>query len=86
MARSCPTGRCFGSWVAYALGTENRDLPSYVVLSDPGGLPIDGDSQLGKRLAAGRLSRYAVPHKGLARSCIWESPSGVPRLPHNARS
>ena len=33
----------FGSWISYALGTENRDLPSFVVLSDPGGLPIDGE-------------------------------------------
>jgi len=33
----------FGSWVTYALGTENQNLPSYVVLSDPGGLPIDGE-------------------------------------------
>jgi hypothetical protein len=32
-----------GSWVTYALGSENRDLPSYVVLSDPGGLPVDGE-------------------------------------------
>ncbi|MDR3618374.1 MAG: DUF1501 domain-containing protein [Paludisphaera borealis] len=31
-----------GSWVIYALGSENRDLPAYVVLSDPGGLPVDG--------------------------------------------
>lgn len=32
----------WASWVTYALGAENRDLPSYVVLSDPGGLPVDG--------------------------------------------
>ena len=32
-----------GSWVIYALGTENRDLPAYVVLGDPGGLPVDGE-------------------------------------------
>jgi hypothetical protein len=32
----------WGSWVVYGLGTENRDLPAYVVLSDPGGLPVDG--------------------------------------------
>lgn len=31
-----------GAWVVYALGTENRNLPAYVVLSDPGGLPVDG--------------------------------------------
>lgn len=33
----------WGSWVVYALGTENANLPSYVVLSDPGGLPVDGE-------------------------------------------
>lgn len=32
-----------GSWVVYAMGTENVNLPAYVVLSDPGGLPVDGD-------------------------------------------
>jgi hypothetical protein len=26
-----------GSWVGYGLGTENRDLPTFVVLPDPGG-------------------------------------------------
>lgn len=33
----------WGSWVVYALGTANDQLPSYVVLSDPGGLPVDGE-------------------------------------------
>lgn len=32
----------WGSWVIYGLGTERQDLPAYVVLSDPGGLPVDG--------------------------------------------
>ncbi|MFO0947369.1 MAG: DUF1501 domain-containing protein [Planctomycetota bacterium] len=42
------TGKIFagrpvmGSWVIYGLGTERKDLPAYVVLSDPGGLPVDG--------------------------------------------
>jgi hypothetical protein len=31
-----------GAWVAYGLGTENQNLPAYVVLPDPGGLPVDG--------------------------------------------
>ena len=31
-----------GSWVVYGLGSERDDLPSYVVLTDPGGLPVDG--------------------------------------------
>lgn len=33
----------WGSWVTYALGSGNQNLPSYVVLSDPGGLPVDGE-------------------------------------------
>jgi uncharacterized protein (DUF1501 family) len=31
-----------GSWVTYALGSENHNLPAYVVLCDPGGVPVDG--------------------------------------------
>ena len=31
-----------GSWVVYALGSENQNLPAYVVLTDPDGLPVDG--------------------------------------------
>jgi hypothetical protein len=31
-----------GAWVAYGLGTTNENLPAYVVLPDPKGLPIDG--------------------------------------------
>jgi hypothetical protein len=33
---------CLGSWVTYGLGSENRDLPSFVVLLDPRGGPIGG--------------------------------------------
>lgn len=32
----------WGSWVLYGLGSLNRNLPAYVVLGDPGGLPVDG--------------------------------------------
>ncbi|RUL83070.1 DUF1501 domain-containing protein [Tautonia sociabilis] len=31
-----------GSWISYALGTENQNLPAYCVLTDPGGLPVLG--------------------------------------------
>jgi hypothetical protein len=31
-----------GSWVVYGLGAENQNLPAYVVLDDPLGLPING--------------------------------------------
>lgn len=32
----------FGSWITYALGSETQDLPAFMVLSDPGGHPVDG--------------------------------------------
>jgi hypothetical protein len=31
-----------GSWVIYGLGTESQNLPAYIVLDDPLGLPING--------------------------------------------
>ena len=31
-----------GSWLAYGLGSESRELPAYMVLSDPEGHPVDG--------------------------------------------
>jgi len=30
-----------GSWVVYGLGSENQNLPAYVVLDDPKGLPVN---------------------------------------------
>jgi len=30
-----------GSWVTYGLGSENQNLPAYVVLDDPQGMPIN---------------------------------------------
>jgi len=31
-----------GSWAVYGLGSENQNLPAYVVLDDPLGLPVNG--------------------------------------------
>jgi hypothetical protein len=31
-----------GSWVTYGLGTENTDLPAFVVMSDGSGQPVNG--------------------------------------------
>jgi hypothetical protein len=31
-----------GAWVSYGLGTVNQNLPAYVVLDDPLGLPVNG--------------------------------------------
>ena len=37
-----PGRPAWGSWVVYGLGSENQDLPAYVVLDDPKGLPVNG--------------------------------------------
>lgn len=36
-----------GSWVTYALGSENQDLPSYVAIPDPRGVPQNGSNNWG---------------------------------------
>jgi hypothetical protein len=33
---------CLGSWVNYGLGTENENLPGFVIMLDPRGGPISG--------------------------------------------
>jgi hypothetical protein len=42
--RTVATRPSIGSWVAYGLGTENQNLPAYVVLDDPKRLPVNGIS------------------------------------------
>jgi len=37
-----PGRPAWGSWVVYGLGSVNQNLPAYVVLDDPKGLPING--------------------------------------------
>jgi len=36
-----------GSWVTYALGSENQDLPAYVAIPDPRGVPQNGSNNWG---------------------------------------
>ncbi len=51
----------WGSWVVYALGTENQNLPAYVVLVRSRRLAGRRRTQLVQRLAAGGLSGNGVP-------------------------
>ncbi len=39
--RMLPGRPTLGSWAVYGLGSENQNLPAYVVLDDPKGLPIN---------------------------------------------
>src|SRR5437899_297053 len=40
--KAFPGRPVWNSWALYGLGSLRQDLPAYVVLSDPGGLPVDG--------------------------------------------
>lgn len=40
--RITPGRPVLGSWITYALGSVCENLPAYVVLTDPGGLPVIG--------------------------------------------
>ena len=40
--RTLPGRPSLGAWVVYGLGTENQNLPAYVVLDDPKHLPVNG--------------------------------------------
>ena len=40
--KSQPGRPALGSWITYGLGSESQSLPAYVVLTDPGGHPVDG--------------------------------------------
>jgi hypothetical protein len=37
-----PGSPSVGSWVNYGLGSENQDMPGYVVIQDPRGAPVNG--------------------------------------------
>jgi hypothetical protein len=40
---SITTGRpTLGSWINYGLGSESQNLPAYIAMTDPGGLPVLG--------------------------------------------
>ncbi|MFN0051026.1 MAG: DUF1501 domain-containing protein [Planctomycetales bacterium] len=40
--RANPGRPSLGSWLTYGLGSESQNLPAFVVLTDPGGLPVLG--------------------------------------------
>ena len=57
-----------GCWVTYGLGTENENLPAFVVMQDNAASVNNGAAQLGHRLHAGRVSGHAHPGRGRADS------------------
>ena len=69
-----PGRPCLGSWVTYGLGTENQNLPAFVVMSD-------GSTKSGPRLTAPAFCPRSIRARCSAaariRSCICAIPPGV---------
>jgi len=80
------TGRpSLGAWVSYGLGTENSNLPGYVVLDDPLGLPVNGidNWQAGYLPPVHQGTRFratGAPVLNLERD--FEEPDSITRLEH----
>ncbi len=54
-----------GSWVTYGLGSDNRDLPGFVVLYDYRGGPIGGAPNWGSGFLPGAFQGTPVRSKGI---------------------
>lgn len=72
--RMLPGLPALGAWVVYGLGTDNQNLPFFVVLDDPQGLPINGIANWQARFLATDLSRNTSPIGG--RSLVKSSSGG----------
>ena len=66
-----------GAWVSYGLGTENQNLPAFVVLQDNAGAGGQRPAQLGHRLHAGRLPGHAHRRRQRADPEPRPRPTGV---------
>jgi hypothetical protein len=51
-----------GSWVTYGLGSENQNLPGFVVLASGGKTPSAWQILVGFGIPSDRLSGCAVPN------------------------
>ena len=81
--REIPGRPCIGSWIAYGLGTMNRDLPTFVVMNAVKSHPKSGQQAISAKLwSAGFLSpEYAgVALRAGAEPVLYvNNPDGVPQ-------
>ena len=72
-----------GAWLAYGLGSENQDLPAFVVMISQGtGNPNDQplyDRLWGSGLSADQVSGRQVPLRSAIRCSILSNPPGLRR-------
>lgn len=72
-----------GAWLGYALGTENENLPAYVALLHPDGLPVDG----ARNWSSGWMPPLyqGMPVRSTATAPILDLESSVPPAAAEAR-
>ena len=56
-----PGRPCLGSWVVYGLGSENQNLPAFVVMSD--GATKSGPQAYCVGVSAGGVPRHGIPRR-----------------------
>ncbi len=67
---------CLGSWVTYGLGTENRNMPAFVVLPDPGGWVKGGAPAWGNGYLPAAY-QGTVMHGGSSPILNLQTPKGI---------
>jgi len=89
--KTFPGRPAWGSWVLYGLGSVRQDLPAYVVLDDPLGLPINGvenwESGFLPPLYQGNASareRHTRRQPSDAGRCVTAGPKESTALPRRA--
>ena len=73
-----------GSWVSYALGSENQDLPAYVAIPDPRGVPQNGSNNWGPGFLPGTFQGTPLSAKNPVRHLT--PPTISPDADRTARS
>ena len=66
-----------GSWVTYGLGTENQNLPAFVVMQDNDGQVVDGPRNWGAGFMPAVYQGTRTPERGASRSRTCNTPEGV---------
>ena len=69
---------CMGSWVTYGLGTENQNLPGFIVMC-PGGYPISETQNWQSAFLPGRLPGHLHRHAAHRTSNASSSTSATAR-------
>jgi len=70
-----------GAWVTYALGSENQNLPAYVAIPDPRGVPQNGSNNWGPGSLPAAFQGTTLSAKDPVRNLL---PDGVSRAEDRA--